>query len=164
MFDIQVCDNGARVIRDALRLYKKQWPGGHPQEQQDIEFLEMQFTKMVLESTVDAWLPKHGTGLRFILYELMSNIVIRYIANAKKKADNYKVDALRYRGVVYKQLIKWSTMPAKKRAQTMQSDKVKASVTPVAPSDSPVVFKRCGHCGDKKPECRKQKKCLKGLL
>ena len=54
MFDIQVCDNGARVIRDALRQYKKQWPGGHPQEQQDIEFLEMQFTKMVLESTVYA--------------------------------------------------------------------------------------------------------------
>ncbi len=164
MFDIQVCDNGARVIRDALRLYKKQWPGGHPQEQQDIEFLEMQFTKMVLESTVDAWLPKHGTGLRFILYELMSNIVIRYIANAKKKADNYKVDALRYRGVVYKQLIKWSTMPAKKRAQTMQSSEVKASVTSMTPGDTPVVFKRCGQCGDKKPECRKQKKCLKGLL
>ena len=37
---------------------------------------------------------------------IMSNIVIRYIANAKKKAANYKVDALRYRGVVYKQLIK----------------------------------------------------------
>nr|AAR19418.1 unknown [uncultured cyanophage] len=54
MFDIQVCHNGARVIRDALRLYKKQWPGGHPQEQQDIEFLETQFTKMVLESTIDA--------------------------------------------------------------------------------------------------------------
>ena len=164
MFDIQVCDEGARIIRDALRLYKKQWPGGHPQEQEDITFLETQFTKMVLESTIDAWPPKHGTGLRFTRYELMSNIVIRYIANAKKKADNYKVDALRYRGVVYKQLIKWSTMPAKKRAQTMQSNKVTANVTPMTPGDTPVVFKRCGQCGDKKPECRKQKKCLKGLL
>ena len=106
MFDVQVSDGAARIIRDALRMYKQQWPGGHPQEQTDIEFLEMQFTRMVLEATMDAWLPKHGTGLRFILYELMSNIVIRYIANAKKKADNYKVDALRYRGVVYKQLIK----------------------------------------------------------
>jgi hypothetical protein len=45
-------------------------------------------------------------GLGFTRYELMSNIVIRYIANAKKKAANYKVDCLRYRGVVYKQLIK----------------------------------------------------------
>jgi hypothetical protein len=45
-------------------------------------------------------------GLGFTRYELMSNIVIRYIANAKKKAQNYKVDALRYRGVVYKQLVK----------------------------------------------------------
>ena len=108
MFDIQVCGDSARIIRDALRLYKKQWPGGHPKEQQDIEFLETQFTKMVLESTIDAWPPKHGTGLRFIWYELMSNIVIRYIANAKKKAENYKVDALRYRGVVYKQLVKWA--------------------------------------------------------
>tara|TARA_Y100000310_G_scaffold18309_1_gene18017 strand:- start:68 stop:232 length:165 start_codon:yes stop_codon:yes gene_type:complete len=54
MFDIRVCDNGARIIRDALKLYKQQWPGGHPQEQQDIEFLETQFTKMVLEATLDA--------------------------------------------------------------------------------------------------------------
>ena len=54
MFDIQVDDGGARIIRDALRLYKHQWPGGHPQEQLDIEFLETQFTKMVLEATLDA--------------------------------------------------------------------------------------------------------------
>lgn len=46
----------------------------------------------------------------------------------------------------------------------MQSDKAKASVTKMTPGDDPVVFKRCGHCGDKKPECRKQKKCLKDLL
>ena len=45
-------------------------------------------------------------GLGFIRYELMYNIVILYIQNAKKKAQNYKVDALRYRGVVYKQLVK----------------------------------------------------------
>ena len=61
-------------------------------------------------------------------------------------------------------------MPAKrKRAQngqfqSMQSDAVKASVTSMTPGDDQVVFKRCGQCGDKKPECRKQKKCLKGLL
>ena len=54
MFDIQVDDGGARIIRDALRLYKQNWPGGHPQEQLDIEFLETQFTKMVLEATLDA--------------------------------------------------------------------------------------------------------------
>ena len=55
MFDIQVDDGGARIIRDALRLYKKQWSGGQPQEQMDIEFLEMQFTKMVLEASMDAY-------------------------------------------------------------------------------------------------------------
>tara|TARA_R100001163_G_scaffold54244_1_gene41575 strand:+ start:1932 stop:2099 length:168 start_codon:yes stop_codon:yes gene_type:complete len=54
MFDIQVSDGGARIIRDALRLYKNQWAGGHPQEQIDIEFLEMQFTRMVLEAIMDA--------------------------------------------------------------------------------------------------------------
>ena len=63
MFDIQVCDNGTRIIRDALRLYQKQCSAN---EQSDTDFLEMQFTKMVLEATIDAWLPKHGTGLRFI--------------------------------------------------------------------------------------------------
>jgi hypothetical protein len=55
-------------------------------------------------------------------------------------------------------------MAARKRAKTMQSDKVVANVTPLMPGDPQVVFKRCGHCGDKKPECRKQKKCLKDLL
>tara|TARA_R100000329_G_scaffold147222_1_gene134627 strand:- start:3476 stop:3640 length:165 start_codon:yes stop_codon:yes gene_type:complete len=54
MFDIQVDDGGARIIRDALRLYKQRWSGGHPQDQKDIEFLETQFTKMVLEATLDA--------------------------------------------------------------------------------------------------------------
>ena len=54
MFDIRVDDGGARIIRDALREYKRTWSGGHPQEQIDIEFLEIQFTKMVLEATLDA--------------------------------------------------------------------------------------------------------------
>jgi len=54
MFDLQVDDGSARIIRDALRLYKERWSGGHPQEQIDIDFLETQFTKMVLESTLDA--------------------------------------------------------------------------------------------------------------
>ena len=55
-------------------------------------------------------------------------------------------------------------MPAKKSAKSMQSNKVTANVTPMMPGDNQPVFKRCGQCGDKKPECRKQKKCLKGLL
>jgi hypothetical protein len=55
-------------------------------------------------------------------------------------------------------------MATRKSAKSMQSDKAKASVTKMTPGDDPVVFKRCGHCGDKKPECRKQKKCLKDLL
>jgi hypothetical protein len=55
-------------------------------------------------------------------------------------------------------------MAARKSAKSMQSSKVTANVTPMMPGDNQPVFKRCGHCGDKKPECRKQKKCLKGLL
>jgi len=51
-------------------------------------------------------LPNHGTGVRFYRYEQMNNIVSRYIKNQKKKALDYKVDCLRYRGVVYKQLTK----------------------------------------------------------
>ena len=47
-----------------------------------------------------------------------------------------------------------------------QSKVVKASVTKMdpVPVDNGIAFNRCGHCGDKKPQCRKQKKCLKGLL
>ena len=25
-------------------------------------------------------------------------------------------------------------------------------------------FKRCGHCGDQKPTCRKEKRCVKDLI
>jgi len=46
-----------------------------------------------------------------------------------------------------------------------QSKKMTANVTRLDPSKADsTVFKRCGQCGDKKPQCRKQKKCLKGLL
>ena len=54
MFNLQVDDGAARIIRNALRDYKRNWAGGHPQEQIDIEFLELQFTKMVLEAELDA--------------------------------------------------------------------------------------------------------------
>ena len=45
-------------------------------------------------------------GLGFLKYEQMSNIVSRYIVKQQKKAQNYKAECLRYRGVVYKQLDK----------------------------------------------------------
>ena len=54
MFDLQLDDGAARIIRDALKEYKKNWPGGHPQQQLDIEFLETQFNRMVLEVELDA--------------------------------------------------------------------------------------------------------------
>ena len=106
MFDIRVCDSGARIIRDALRLYKERWPGGHPQEQEDIDFLETQFTKMVLESTIDAWLPKHGTGLRFIPVRTMSDLEKRFIIKEyNKMLREQKEVALCYRGTAYKKAV-----------------------------------------------------------
>ena len=54
MFDLCIDDGAARIIRDALTQYKKNWSGGHPQEQIDIEFLEIQFNRMVLEAELDA--------------------------------------------------------------------------------------------------------------
>ena len=54
MFDLSIDDGAARIIRNALQEYKRNWSGGHPQEQQDIEFLEMQFNRMVLEIELDA--------------------------------------------------------------------------------------------------------------
>lgn len=106
MFDIRVCDSGARIIRDALRLYKERWPGGHPQEQEDIDFLETQFTKMVLESTIDAWLPRHGTGSRFIPVRTMSDLEKRYIIKEyQKMLREEKEIALCYRGTAYKKTV-----------------------------------------------------------
>ena len=54
MWDIQCTTESAVVIRDALRLYKERWSGGHPSEQELIAHIECQFTKLVLESTLDA--------------------------------------------------------------------------------------------------------------
>ena len=54
MFDLTIDSGSARIIRDALQDYKKNWSGGHPQEQIDIEFLETQFNRMVLEVELDA--------------------------------------------------------------------------------------------------------------
>ena len=77
MYEITLSTDAAVIIRDALRIYKERWPGGDPAEQESIEFLQLQFTKMVLESYIDAWRPKHGTGLRYFgeLSCLKSNFV-----------------------------------------------------------------------------------------
>ena len=49
-------------------------------------------------------LPNHGTGVRFNLVRTMSINLIRFLASQKKKAERYHTDALRYRGVVYKEI------------------------------------------------------------
>jgi|TARA_Y100000289_G_C3895567_1_gene136312 hypothetical protein len=54
MYEIKLNSEHALIIREALRLYKQQWSGGHPQEQMDIMYLETEFTKIVLESHMDA--------------------------------------------------------------------------------------------------------------
>ena len=82
MFDLSIDDGAARIIRDALKQYKKNWAGGRPQEQIDIEFLETQFNRMVLEAELDAWPPKHGTGLRF--YQVRTNVQHRYPLHRKR--------------------------------------------------------------------------------
>ena len=45
-----------------------------------------------------------------------------------------------------------------------QAKGMTANVTRLTPGADKQGFKRCGQCGDKKPQCRKKKKCLKGLL
>tara|TARA_B100000035_G_scaffold239465_1_gene207767 strand:+ start:1036 stop:1191 length:156 start_codon:yes stop_codon:yes gene_type:complete len=47
---------------------------------------------------------KHGTGLEFIFVRTMSINLIRFLASQKKRAQRYHTDALRYRGVIYKEI------------------------------------------------------------
>lgn len=54
MYEITLTSEAAVIIRDALRLYRQQWSGGDPREQESIKFLELQFTKIALESYMDA--------------------------------------------------------------------------------------------------------------
>ena len=44
---------------------------------------------------------ERGVGLR---RTIMSINLIRFLASQKKRAERYHVDALRYRGVVYKEI------------------------------------------------------------
>ena len=83
----------------------------------------------------------------------MSVNLIRFLQLQRERATRRRKDELRYRGVLYTH----KYMP-------QQSKKMKASVTKLSPGEEPAMFKRCGHCGTKKAQCRKQKKCLKGLL
>ena len=54
MYNITITKGSAVVLRDALRIYKERWAGGDPYEQELIIFLETEFTKIVLESYMDA--------------------------------------------------------------------------------------------------------------
>ncbi len=54
MYDIRLNTEAAKILRDALRVYKERWTGGDPKEQEYIRFLETEFTKIVLESYMDA--------------------------------------------------------------------------------------------------------------
>ena len=98
MFDIQVDDGGARIIRDALRLYKKQWSGGHPQEQMDIEFLEMQFTKMVLEASMDAYWPRMERGVDLLGTQLC--LLISFVSLHHRKSVQNAITLMRSATVV----------------------------------------------------------------
>lgn len=52
------------------------------------------------------------------------------------------------------------TAPKRSRQQS-----VKATATPVNFGfDDNKPFKRCGHCGDVKAQCREEKRCVKGLM
>ena len=54
MFNVTITTDAAVILRDALRVYKERWPGGDPEEQESIDYLALQFTKIVLESYIDA--------------------------------------------------------------------------------------------------------------
>ena len=65
MYNITLTTDAAVILRDALRVYKERWSGGDPEEQEAISFLELQFTKIVLESYIDAWRLTMERGLSF---------------------------------------------------------------------------------------------------
>ena len=46
----------------------------------------------------------YGTGVSLYLVRTMSINLIRFLANQKKRAQRYHTDALRYRGVTYKEI------------------------------------------------------------
>ena len=98
MFDITLTTDAAIILRDALRVYKERWPGGDPEEQENIMFLEMQFIKMVLESTIDAWSLSMERGLG-TLEKIMSQVELRQ--RVREQSNARKEQVLKYRGVSY---------------------------------------------------------------
>ena len=64
----------------------------------------MQFNRMVLEKRTGRIIATHGTGRGSTEINPMSINLIRFLASQKKRAERYHTDALRYRGVVYKEI------------------------------------------------------------
>ena len=106
MYEIRMDVDTAVAIRDALRVAIERWAGGKPSEQERLFYLETEFNKMILEHSLDAWRSTMERGLSLLWYVLMS-ILARFISNQKKRAQRYHTDALRYRGVVYKEIDWW---------------------------------------------------------
>jgi hypothetical protein len=58
-----------------------------------------------------------------------------------------------------------ATKSKKTVAKPSSHQSTKTTATPVNfgfSDDKP--FKRCGHCGDVKPQCRAEKRCVKGYM
>ena len=48
-WDLNLDSGTVQLIYAAISFYRQKWPGGDPQEQIDLEHLEIEFKKMVLE-------------------------------------------------------------------------------------------------------------------
>ena len=100
MFNITLTTESAIVLRDALRIYKERWAGGDAYEQELIIFLETEFTKIVLESYMDAWHEVTGNGVpQFSMEDTMPNVEVRQ--RVREQAKAIKEQKLVYRGVAY---------------------------------------------------------------
>ena len=52
-FDLSMDIGTVRLLAKAIQVYKERWPGGDPQEQVDLQMLETEFTKMILDYQFD---------------------------------------------------------------------------------------------------------------
>ena len=48
-YQVELPIEAVRIIHKSLDFHYKKWPGGHPQEQEDLQMMRANFYKIILE-------------------------------------------------------------------------------------------------------------------
>ena len=53
IIELQLTEDAARILRNSVTVAIQHWPGGDPDEQENMKYLELLLTSILLEFTYD---------------------------------------------------------------------------------------------------------------